>query len=107
MTITKVEALLKATNIEKERMLEIKQSQKELAADIRYFKDHRKFEKRKLLGMSQSNLDFKICMLSWKYRHWHIIYSILKGRTYSEIEQKVGDNNKPSMRHLTKYIEEL
>jgi len=38
-------------------------------------------------------------------RHMHVAYSLLRGRTMSEIEPKIADDNNPSMRLVDKYVE--
>jgi len=44
----------------------------------------------------------KIKSLSTNYRHYHIAYSLLKGKNYNQIE-KPSENNKPDM----SFIEEI
>lgn len=43
---------------------------------------------------------------SWTFRHRHIAYCLLRGRTMEQIERKVHDGNEPSDRLIEKYKEE-
>lgn len=43
----------------------------------------------------------------YTWRHKHIAYCLLKGRTYEQIERKCGEDNKPNQRLIDKYKEEV
>ena len=72
---------------------ELKAELKELAKEIKelkYKRDHWwKF------GNDQSEFMWKACRAAWLFRHRHIAYCLLRGRSYEEIEQP-GRYNKPS-----------
>ena len=40
---------------------------------------------------------------SWNWRHKHIAYCLLRGRTYEQIEGKCREDNKPNMLLVEKY----
>jgi hypothetical protein len=35
-----------------------------------------------------------------EYRHWHIAYCLLRGKTYKQIENKVAKGNEPQMSYV-------
>jgi len=39
-----------------------------------------------------------------QYRHMHIAYCLLRGRTYKQIENSVREGNKPSKALINKYL---
>lgn len=43
---------------------------------------------------------------SWEFRHRHIAYCLLRGRTMEQIERKTREDNHPSERLIDKYKEE-
>ncbi len=64
-------------------MKEIKESQKKLAIEIRLKKSKRKGSKYGYVsGLGRD---------SYRYRHYHIAYSELRGRTREQIEQKCDE----------------
>jgi len=63
---------------------EFKQFLKDLVVEIRQEKKDHGYSERKH-------------RLSWKYRHYHIAYCLLRGREYVEIEQIVQEGNEPNM----------
>ena len=42
----------------------------------------------------------------WEYRHKHIAYSMMRGRTYEQIEQKCAPDNKPNLDLVERIIDE-
>lgn len=65
---------------------ELKAELKELATDIRFWKDHRKLEKRLEIDMPLWDIQELIDTKKHTFRHWHIAYCLLRGRTYEQIE---------------------
>lgn len=84
-------------------MTEKKQELKDLAKKIRAIKQTRK--------QSSENYDpganWKAYVEGRKYRHEHIAYCLVRGRTYEQIEQKVREDNKPNMDIVNKLYEAL
>ena len=72
----------------------MKQELKDIAEQIKSLKLQRKPLKGFVPGLSNAQ---------YKYRHLHIAYCLLRGRSYEEIEGKVREGNEPNWR----YIDEL
>ena len=73
-----------------EYLAKVKQEQKELAKLIRELKSKRKLDSRD--GWSLWKLELEISRNKSNYRHQHIAYCLLRGRTMEEIEQPREDN---------------
>ena len=65
---------------------ELKNQLKEWSKQIRFYKDHRKLDKRG--DYSLSFLEYEILKLKWDFRHNHIAYCELHGKTREQIEKK-------------------
>jgi hypothetical protein len=108
----------------KEQFLNLKSEQKHLASEIKTDKSNRKTSQREVTkfifenpyswvsGKHWSNeqierynllsKESKKCLDALSkdksdYRYKHIIYSLSKGKTYNQIEQKVRKENKPNI----------
>ena len=44
--------------------------------------------------------------MAYEFRHKHIAYCLLRGRTMEQIEQKVNDGNEPNHSYIKQLIEE-
>ena len=66
----------------------LKEEQKALAEQIRQWKSNRKEKRRIELNLKQWEVQYKLYRLQDKYRHKHIAYCMLRGRTYEQIERK-------------------
>jgi hypothetical protein len=76
---------------------ELKIKLKDLAKKIRFYKDHRKLDKRG--DYSLSFLEYEILKLKYDFRHNHIAYCELRGREYNEIE-KPAPGNEPNRKFI-------
>lgn len=47
-----------------------------------------------------------VLKLKYNYRHRHLAYCMLRGKTYKQCEQKVRKGNKPNMLHVKKIIQD-
>ena len=79
-------------------MKQLKQELKSLSAEIRSLKSNRKsLPNGYVPGLASAQ---------WTYRHKHIAYCLLRGKTYEQIESKVREGNEPNQNLITKYIEQ-
>jgi len=83
---------------------ELKAELKELAKEIRYWKSHRKLDKRTSIGKNIWDIDCRINYLKNKFRHRHIAYCMLRGRRYEQIE--LTCKVPPNFRIVDKIMEE-
>lgn len=91
------------------KLIELKIELKSLAAKIRNLKrDTKKYQRENFghhgpIGMMMHNLQ-------WEYRHKHIAYCLLRGRTMEQIEKKNRKGNTPNQSQINllmeKYSEE-
>lgn len=51
-------------------------------------------------------LDSSLNTIKFKFRHMHIAYCLLKGRTYEQIEPKVREHNEPNWDIIKEYQNE-
>lgn len=65
---------------------ELKAELKQLAKDIRKWKRNRKLDKRIELGIDLWHAVSKVEQYKYEFRHKHIAYCMLRGRTYEQIE---------------------
>jgi len=65
---------------------ELKAELKALAKEIRQWKSWRKPINRRGTDLQQWDVDFKVFILKREFRHRHIAYCMLRGRTYEQIE---------------------
>lgn len=64
----------------------MKDELKQLAKEIHEWKGNRKQDKRALLKMELNEVQGKIDWRQDEFRHIHIAYCMLRGRTYEQIE---------------------
>ncbi len=77
---------------------ELKQELKELAASIREAKSKRK--------SSSNGYVHGLCYDRNTYRHKHIAYCLLRGRSIEQIEQSNRPDNKPCQYLIERYMEQ-
>jgi len=65
---------------------ELKSELKQLAKEIREWKNNRKMDSRRKLGMQQWAVERQVEWRKDKFRHKHIAYCMLRGRKYEQIE---------------------
>lgn len=87
----------------KELMIKIKEEQKLLAVKIRALKSSRKQGNRK--GRPLYQIEADVDTNKYKYRHVHIAYCEMRGRTRDEIEKPRIDNP-ASQSRIDKYKKE-
>ena len=78
---------------------ELRSQLKEWSKQIRFYKDHRKLDKRG--DYKLSFLEYEILKLKWDFRHNHIAYCELRGREYNEIERP-APGNEPDRKFIDK-----
>ena len=82
----------------------LKEELKKIAVEIKEVKiETKKIQKQ--YGYA-GNLQYSILKLKRKFRNKHIVYCLLKGRKYEEIECKVRDGNEPNWTIIKKIQEE-
>ncbi len=64
----------------------MKDELKQLAKEIREWKGNRKQDKREKLNLCQWEVQDKIDWRKNEFRHIHIAYCMLRGKTYEQIE---------------------
>lgn len=77
---------------------------KETAKEIREYKNQRPLKYRG--DKDLWDIEVKIQQLKYHYRHHHIVYCLLRGRTMEEIERPSQDN-KPNNFYLEKIKKEI
>lgn len=84
--------------------LTLKQEQKVLATDLHNQKHEiSKTQKEgKVAGLLQCNLIY----MKRDYRYKHIAYSLIRGRTYEQIETKCRKGNEPDQKTIQRIIDE-
>jgi hypothetical protein len=82
----------------------MKDELKQLAKEIREWKDNRKQDKRALLKMELWDIQGKIDWRKNEFRHIHIAYCMLRGRTYEQIEKNC--RVLPNFNRIDKLIED-
>lgn len=81
----------------KSTIKEFKQEQKQGAEEIREYRlEVKKAQRDRRFGRSDPD-PWSLYTKSQKWRHRHIAYCMLRGKTYEEIEPKVRDDNEPDM----------
>jgi len=83
---------------------ELKSELKQLAKEIREWKNNRKLDKRTELGMRQWEIESKIYWRKDEFRHKHIAYCMLRGRTYEQIENYCKES--PDFDRIKRIMEE-
>ena len=76
----------------KGKMLELKNLLKQKAIEIRIARNTFKDEQRKNHYYGYVSMIIELENMVWEYRHHHIAYSELRGRTRDEIERPREDN---------------
>ena len=76
-------------------MKNLKEELKSIAAEIR--KNNIETKELQKTGKYAGNLQYSRISLKKNFRHKHIAASLLRGRTYEQIEPKCRENNKPNM----------
>ena len=91
---------------QKSRLKEIKEMLKKEAKEIRTLRHDCKDTQR---GIKEGKLVYQedVASASWKWRHKHIAYCMIRGRSYEEIERKCHEGNEPSFQLVEKYKEEF
>jgi len=74
---------------------EFKQELKALASKIR--SDKSSFRKSQSIGKATYSMGHELMSERIDFRHQHIAYCLLRGRTYEQIEPKVAPGNEPMM----------
>lgn len=77
---------------------------KTLACRIKELKSHRKVNNRG--NWKLYDLHFKIWKMKREFRHKHIAYCLLRGRSYEQIEQP-AEYNQPDMGLVSRYMEQF
>jgi len=80
------------------KYLKLKQELKKAAIEIRKLKGDRK--------PSPNGYVPYLYAKQWHYRHEHIVYCLLRGRTIEEIENKVREGNEPDEKLLERYMDQ-
>jgi hypothetical protein len=83
------------TTINKEKVLSLKSSLKQIAKELKQSKKDFKQAQRDCDFPKQWKLDSSIKTNKFFYRHSHIAYSLMKGKTYEQIESNVREGNIP------------
>lgn len=76
------------------------------ASDLHNIKAETKKTQRENGSASACTLQYTILKMKRDYRHRHIAYSLMKGRTYEQIEPKCAENNKPDHELIQRIISE-
>lgn len=91
------------------KLNELKLELKGLAIKIRNLKRDTKKYQRENFG-NHGTIGMMLHNIQWEYRHKHIAYCLLRGRTMEQIEKKTREGNEPDQSHikllLEKYNEE-
>lgn len=82
--------------INKEKVLSLKSSLKQVAQELKQSKKDFKQAQRDGDFPKQWKLDSSIKTNKFFYRHTHIAYCLLKGKNYEQIESRVREGNEPN-----------
>lgn len=74
----------------------LKEELKVLAAEIR--KENQEVKELQRAGKYAGNLQYGLLLKARKFRHKHIAYCLLRGRTYEQIEQHCREGNEPDQK---------
>lgn len=83
---------------------ELKETLKKYAIEIKYLKSKRKLPNRENLSLSE--IELKIVQLKYHFRHHHICYCELRGRTREQIE-KPSIYNQPNQSYIDKLKKQI
>jgi type I site-specific restriction-modification system R (restriction) subunit len=84
----------------------LKQELKQLAVELKTDKIDIKNTQKECGPGSASILQYQIRKKKHIYRHKHIAYSMMRGRTYEQIESKCRENNKSDQNLIRELINE-
>jgi len=85
-------------------MKNLKEEQKALAGKI---KDNKKdIKERQRNGDYAGHQQYNLLKQKKEYRHKHLAYCMMRGRTYEEIENKCREDNKPNMDIVKEIMDE-
>jgi hypothetical protein len=85
----------------------LNQELKQKGQEIHQWKSIRRQEPRVKSGYDLRMIEDTIFRLKRVFRHKHILYCLLRGRKYLEIEQKTAEGCQPSLRLLESYLKEV
>ncbi len=93
---------VKTYEVSKEVYLKIKEELKKEAKELRDLKHEFKNGQR---GTNKGKRVWEndVQKAKWEWRHKHIAYCMLKGRTYEQIEGKCSEDNRPNMQLVEKF----
>jgi len=83
------------------KLYELREELKRMAIEIR----KQKVEDKEYQRRHNGNSFFFYRNLGKDYRHMHIAYCLLRGRTMEQIESKNRENNKPNTYLINEYME--
>ena len=89
-----------------DQKIRIKEELKKEAKEIRTLKRDCKDTQRGLREDKRVYQD-EVVFASWKWRHKHLAYCLLRGRKYEEIERKCHGHNKPNFKMVEELKEEF
>jgi hypothetical protein len=69
------------------KYIELKKELKQLAKELRYWKNNRKMDRLIALDLYQHEVQSKIDWRKDEFRHKHIAYCMLRGREYEQVER--------------------
>lgn len=84
----------------------LKEELKQLAVELHSEKIDLKKNQREGAIVAACALQYSILKNRMDCRHKHIAYSMMKGRTYEQIEPKCKEDNKPNMDLVKRIIDE-
>lgn len=82
----------------------LKEEQKSLALEIKNNKNNIKEKQRS--GNYAGNQQYTLLKQKQEYRHKHIAYCMLRGRSYEQIENKCRKGNEPNFDIIKRYMDE-
>lgn len=82
----------------------MKDGLKQLAKEIHEWKSNRKQDKREKLNLEQYEIQYRIDKRKDEFRHTHIAYCMLRGKTYEQIENHC--RVLPNFNRINKLMEE-
>ena len=84
----------------------LKQALKTTASQLRDDKANIKITQKEGGSGAACTLQYNLIGKKRSYRHCHIAYSMMRGRSYEEIENKCREDNKPDMDLVKRIIDE-
>ena len=89
------------STITKEKFMKIKEELKVEAKVLTNLKAEIKEKQRS--GKAAGSLQWKLLDLKYQWRHKHIAYCLIKGRSLEEIEGKCNEGNEPNLTLVATY----